>query len=253
MLEISFQPEYILKIGLFSVSNTLFCSWLTTIILVGSALLVKRKIKKIPEPESLQNFFEALIEYFLKFIDNITRSRKLTKKLFPLITTFFLFIGTANFLGLIPGFLGAFTVNTEKGNIPLLRTPNSDLNSTLALAFISVVSIQYFGIRMMGIKKYLKRFFNFANPIKLIIGIFELISDFTKILSLSLRLFGNVLAGEVLLMVIAFLIPYFIPLPFMILELFVGVIQAFIFATLSLVFIKSAETEYFIRKERSSQ
>ncbi len=244
MVNISFQPEYILKIGSFLVSNTLIGSWITAAILITLAILIRVRIKRVPKPKSFQNIFEAIIEYLLKFIDGITRSRQLTKEVFPLIATFFIFIVSANFLGLIPGFLGAFLVNIGGKSILLFRSPNSDLNSTLALAIISVVSIQYFGIKTMGFKRYLKRFFNLANPIKWVLGIFEIISDLTKILSLSLRLFGNILAGEVLLMVIAFLIPYFIPLPFMILELFVGFIQAFIFAILSLVFIKTAEMEY---------
>ncbi|MFQ6049639.1 MAG: F0F1 ATP synthase subunit A [Candidatus Paceibacterales bacterium] len=244
MIQISFQPDYVLKIGSFLLSNTLVGSWITMAVLIILVILIRGKIKKVPRPKSLQNIFEVVIEYLLKFIDSITRSRKLTKEIFPLITTFFIFIVAANFLGLIPGFLGAFLVNIEGKSIPLFRSPNSDLNSTLALAIVSVISIQYFGIKTMGPKRYLKRFFNFTNPIKWLLGIFEIISDLTKILSLSLRLFGNILAGEVLLMVIAFLIPYFIPLPFMILELFIGFIQAFIFATLSLVFIKSAEMEY---------
>lgn len=244
MLHISFQPEYIAKIGSFPISNTLLCSWITIAILIILAILVKRNIKNVPKPKSLQNIFETVIEYFLRFIDSITNSRKLTNEIFPLITTFFIFIVTANILGLVPGFLGAFLVRLKGGSVPLFRSPNSDLNSTLALAIVSVVAIQYFGIKTMGLRKYSKRFFDFTNPLKLILGFFELMSDLTKILSLSLRLFGNILAGEVLLIVIAFLTPYFIPLPFMFLEVFVGIIQAFIFATLSLVFIKSAETEY---------
>jgi F-type H+-transporting ATPase subunit a len=201
-------------------------------------------MRKVPKPKSLQNIFEAIIEYSLKFINGVTRSQSLTDKIFPLIATFFLFIVSANFLGLLPGFLGAFLVKTGGKTVSLFRSPNSDLNSTFALAIVSVVSIQYFGIEMLGFKKYLKRFFNFANPLKLFFGFFEIVSDLTKILSLSLRLFGNILAGEILLLVIAFLIPYIIPLPFMLLELFIGFIQAFIFATLSLVFIKTAEIEY---------
>ena len=200
--------------------------------------------KKFPKPKSLQNIFEAITEWFLNFINGVTRSEKLTKEIFPLITTFFIFIVSANFLGLIPGFLGSFILKTGKKSIDLFRSPNSDWNTTLALALISVFSIQYFGIRNLGLKKYLQRFFNFTNPLKLFVGLFEIISDFTKILSLSLRLFGNVLAGEVLLTVTAFVLPYFLPLPFMGLELFVGLIQSFIFATLSLVFIKSGEVEY---------
>ena len=241
MFHISFYPEYIFKIGGFLVSNTLFCSVITMIILVVVAVLIKSKISDRLKPKSLQNIFELTTEQILKFIDSITCSRELTNKIFPLIATFFFFIVFANVLGLIPGFLGALFLKTSKGITSLFRSPNSDLNSTLALAIVSVVSIQYFGIKMMGARKYLKRFFNFTNPIKWMLGVFEIISDLTKVLSLSLRLFGNVFAGELLLAVLSFLIPYFIPLPFIILELFVGVVQAFIFATLSLVFIKNAE------------
>ena len=244
MITISLQPEYIFKIGNFGISNTLLCSWITMLFLILLATRVRLRLKKIPEPKSLQNLFESLIEILFNFINSITRSPAMTKKIFPLIATFFIFIVSENILGLIPGFLGSFYVKIEGKAVPLLKSPNSDLNSTLALALISVFSIQYFGIKMMGPKRYFKRFFNFTNPLKLVTGLFELISDINKILSLSLRLFGNVLAGEVLLLIVAFLIPYFIPLPFMILELFVGVIQAFIFSTLSLVFIKSAQMEY---------
>jgi F-type H+-transporting ATPase subunit a len=213
-------------------------------ILIVLALIVRLRLKETPAPKSLQNFFESLIETFFNFINSITRSPSLTKRLFPLIFTFFIFIISENLLGMIPGFLGTFYVKFDGKIVPLLKSPNSDLNSTVALALISVFSIQYFAIREMGFKKYLKRFFNFSNPLKLIVGLFELISEINKILSLSLRLFGNILAGEVLLLVIAFLVPYFLPLPFMILELFVGAIQAFIFSTLSLVFIRSAQMEY---------
>ncbi|MCD6500755.1 F0F1 ATP synthase subunit A [bacterium] len=244
MVQISFHPEYVLKIGNFMISNTLVTTWVTMVILVIFAFFTTRKLKDVPKSKSLQNIFETVTEILLKFIDSITRSRELTKELFSLIATFFIFILTANLLGLIPGFLGAFVIKEGGKDIALFRSTNSDLNSTLALAIISVVSIQYFGIKRLGLKRYLKRFFNFTNPLKLIVGIFELISDLTKILSLSLRLFGNILAGEVLLLVMAFLVPYIIPLPFMILEVLVGFLQAFIFSALSLVFIKSAEIEY---------
>lgn len=245
MVNISLQAEYVLKIGSFLISNTLFCSLAATAILLILAVLIRLNVKKIPKPKSIQNLFETAVEFLLRYVNSITGSRELTRKVFPLIATFFLFIVSANLLGLIPGFLGAFFVNVGGKSIPLFRSPNSDLNSTVALAIISVVSIQYFGIKTMGLKKYLKRFFSFSNPFKWMLGLFEIISDLTKILSLSLRLFGNILAGEVLLIVVAFLVPYIIPLPFMALELFVGFIQAFIFSTLSLIFIKSAEVEYF--------
>jgi F-type H+-transporting ATPase subunit a len=244
MVQISFHPEYVMRIGNFLISNTLITSWIAMAILIALGLVLKKRIKEIPKPKSLVNILEALSEILLKFIDSITGSRKLTKEVFPLIATFFLFILTANLLGLIPGFLGAFVIESNGKSIALFRSTNSDLNSTLALAIISVISIQYFGIKRLGLRKYLKRFFNFTNPLKLVVGIFTLISDFTKVLSLSLRLFGNILAGEVLLLVMAFLVPYLILLPFMILEVLIGLLQAFIFSALSLVFIKSAEMGY---------
>jgi F-type H+-transporting ATPase subunit a len=243
MIYLSVGPEYIAKIGNFYITNTLFCSLISSLLLIIIAIFVRIKIRDLPKEKSLQNFFELLLEKSLKFITSAVRSETLAYQVFPLILTFFIFIVFENLLGLLPGFLGAFFVKKESLKIPLLKSPNSDLNSTLALAIVSVGSIQYFGIKILGIKDYLKRFFNFTNPIKLIIGFFELFSEITKILSLSLRLFGNILAGEVLLLVCGFFLPYFLPLPFIFLEIFVGVIQAFIFATLSLVFIKTALRE----------
>ena len=243
-LNISIQPEYVAKIGNFYISNTLLSSWIAMLILIIMGIIIRIRIKDVPSVKSLQNFFEIIIDYLLKFINSLTGSKTLTQSIFPLIFTFFIFIISANLLGLLPGFLGAIFIESEGARISLFRSQNSDLNSTLALAIISVLSIQYFGIKRLGVKRYLKRFFNFTNPIKLFLGFFEILSDLNKTLSLSLRLFGNILGGEVLLMVIAFILPYFIPLPFMILEVFVGIVQAFIFSTLSLVFIVTAEKEF---------
>lgn len=123
--------------------------------------------------------------------------------------------------------------------VPVLRSPNSDLNTTLALAIFSVVSIQFFSIQVLGLGGFISRFLNFKGPIEFILGFFELISESVKVVSFSFRLFGNVFAGEVLLLIIGFLVPYIIPLPFMLLEIFVGLIQAFIFAILTLTFIQT--------------
>jgi len=240
MIYLSIGPENIAKIGNFYITNTLFCSLIASLLLILIGVYIRLRFKEKPAPNSIQNFFEFLLEKILSFVKAILRSEKLVFRVFPLIATFFIFIIFENLLGLLPGFLGAFYIQNGNIKIPLLRSPNSDLNATLALALIAVASIQYFGATTLGFKKYLKRFFNFTNPFKLIIGFFELLSDITKILSLSLRLFGNILAGEVLLLVAGFFLPYFLPLPFIFLEIFVGVIQAFIFATLSLVFIKTA-------------
>ena len=127
-----------------------------------------------------------------------------------------------------------------------MRSPSSDLNFTLAIAISAVIGIQVFSITSIGLIKYIKRFINFSGPINFFVGILELVSEAAKIVSFSFRLFGNIFAGEVLLIVMYFLAPYIIPLPFMILEIFVGFIQALVFSMLTLVFLKigTAETEH---------
>jgi F-type H+-transporting ATPase subunit a len=112
------------------------------------------------------------------------------------------------------------------------------------LALISIFSVQYFSLSMLGAKAYISRFLNFGGPLKFVFGLFEALSESIKIISLSFRLFGNIFAGEVLLIVIAFFLPYLLPLPFLALEVFVGIIQAFIFATLTLAFAQSSSLRF---------
>jgi len=124
--------------------------------------------------------------------------------------------------------------------IPYLRAPSADLNMTLALGLISVVLIQYFGLKALG-WEYLVRFFNFREgPMFTVIGIIELISEFIRIVSFAFRLFGNIFAGEVVLVVLASLFPYMLPLPFYAFEVFVAAMQAIIFSVLTLVFMSMA-------------
>ncbi|RJR14645.1 ATP synthase F0 subunit A [Candidatus Microgenomates bacterium] len=125
------------------------------------------------------------------------------------------------------------------GFTPLFRGPTADLNTTLALAIVAVVSFQYFGLKQLGFG-YVHKFLNFSNPIYFFLGLLEIVSEFAKIISFAFRLFGNVFAGEVLLTVIAFLMPIIAPLPFLGLELFVGMIQALVFSMLSAVFLNTA-------------
>ncbi len=123
--------------------------------------------------------------------------------------------------------------------IPVFRAGTADLNTTIALAAISVASTQYFGLKVLG-GHYLKKYFDFSSPIKAFVGILELILELAKIMSFSFRLFGNIFAGEVLLAVMMFLVPIIVPMPFYGLELFVGMIQGVVFAMLSLVFFNLA-------------
>lgn len=122
---------------------------------------------------------------------------------------------------------------------PILRPGTADLNTTLALALVSVFSIQFFGLKFLKFS-YLKKFINFSNPIACFVGVLEIISEFAKIVSFAFRLFGNIFAGEVLLVVIAYLTRIIAPVPFYGLEVFVGFIQALVFTMLSLVFYNIA-------------
>lgn len=123
--------------------------------------------------------------------------------------------------------------------IPLFRAGTADLNTTIALAAISVFITQLLGFKYLKFG-YLKKFFNFSSPIMFFVGILELILELAKIMSFAFRLFGNVFAGEVLLAVILFLVPVIAPMPFYGLEIFVGFIQALVFSMLSLVFFNMA-------------
>jgi len=123
--------------------------------------------------------------------------------------------------------------------IPYFRPGTADLNTTLALGIFSIVLTQFFGLKYQGLK-YLKKFFNFSNPIMTFVGLLELVSEFAKIISFAFRLFGNIFAGEVLLAVISFLAALVVPMPFYGLEIFVGFVQALVFSMLSVVFFNMA-------------
>lgn len=243
-MNISLAAEPVFHIGSFPVTNTLLTSWIAILLLLIGGFVLRKRMKDVPK--GFQNIIEYVVEGMLSVMDGITGSREQTKMFFPLIATLFLFILLANWLGLVPGFgtIGLREVHEGKNIIvPFLRSTNSDLNMTLGMAIISVLAIQIFGIVLIGAAKYSKRFFNFSNPIMTFVGLIELVSEVAKLLSFSFRLFGNVFAGEVLLVVISSLVPYIVPLPFYFLELFVGFIQAMVFAMLTLVFLKVATVE----------
>jgi F-type H+-transporting ATPase subunit a len=162
------------------------------------------------------------------------------KQFFPLIATFFIFIMISNWFGLLPG---VGTVGFWHGTefTPLLRAATADLNMTVALAIVSIVSIQYFGFKTLG-GHYSTRFLNFKDPIYFFLGLLEILSQLSSVLSFAFRLFGNIFAGEVLLAVMAFLMPFIVPLPFLAMELFVGFIQALVFSMLTAVFLVIAVT-----------
>jgi F-type H+-transporting ATPase subunit a len=233
-LNISLRAETLFSLGQFPVTNALLLSALVFVLLAVLAIILRSRIAMIPG--TIQNIAELTIESALGIMDSILGDRRQSEKYFPLVFTVFLFILFSNWLGLLPG-VGSFIVNQGAESVPLLRSPASDLNFTLALALIAITFVNVVSARAIGLKQRLSVFFNFHGPIDFFVGILELVSEFAKIISLSFRLFGNVFAGEVLLAIMAYLVPYVVPLPFMFLEIFVGFIQAFIFGMLITVFV----------------
>lgn len=230
-MEIHLSPEEVLKLGGVSLTNTLVLTMISIVFLFAVSKIITSNLRLVPNKG--QNFFETVIDSILNFMGSVTGDRSSALKFFPLVATIFIAIIFSNWFEVVPGLGSVF-----------VRSPSSDLNFTLAIAIISVIGIQYYGIKQAGFLKYGKKFINFENPIKFFIGILELVSEFAKIISFSFRLFGNIFAGEVLLLVVYFLVPYIIPLPFLFLEIFVGFIQALVFAMLTLVFLKIATAEH---------
>jgi F-type H+-transporting ATPase subunit a len=236
--------ETIFHIGSFDVRNTLITSLMTVAFFLVIALVLRRK-KYAMVPGGFQNLMESLIEGLFGFFTGVVGDEKRTRKFFPIVTTIFFFVIISNWMGLLPGFGSIGLWEVHHGHtvlVPIFRSTFADVNMTLALAAISVVASQVFGFSMLGMKGYGGKFFvnPFKNPIGAFVGFLELISEFAKMISFTFRLYGNVFAGEVLLLVISFLVPYVAPMPFYGLEIFVGFVQALVFAFLTLVFFKIA-------------
>lgn len=247
-MEISIAAEKLFSIGAMPVTNALLIGVIVSALLIWVITRATKNPTLIPR--GMQNVIEIIFEALLDLVESVTQDKKQARQFFPLIATIFLFVLISNWAGLLPG-LGTVGVYGEHNGhhtiIPFLRSTSADLNFTLALSLIAVMTVQFTGIAALGIMKYGKKFFisPFHKPygIGTAVGVLELVSEVGKIISFTFRLFGNVFAGEVLLTVMLHLVPYFLPLPFMFLEVFVGFIQAVVFAMLTLVFLKMSTLE----------
>jgi len=247
-MEISISAEKIFDIAGFPVTNTLIVTFVLSFLIISASIYLNRNLKKIPK--GFQNIAEYIIEALLNLCDSVTQDRKLSKKFFPIVATIFIFVILTNWVEVFPGLgtIGVFQVHHgERVLVPFIRSGAADLNLTLAVALVSVISAQILGVFTLGAGHYAGKFFisPFKKPyfIGSFVGLLELISEFAKIISFSFRLFGNIFAGEVLLTVMLSLVPYIVPLPFLALELFVGFVQALVFSMLTLVFFKMATAE----------
>jgi F-type H+-transporting ATPase subunit a len=258
----------------FPLTNGLITTVIVDLLLLLTAIFATRNMQLIPR--GFQNVVEAVIEAFYNFARGVDRRN--VAKFFPFCCSIFLFALFANVFGLLPGVgsIGVCAVENEPGSalvlqggankllaaeepttktwvdslpgscadgttlVPLFRAPSADLNVTIAWGLVAVLLIQVFGVQALG-ANYFTKFFNFKEgAMGVIIGILELISEFVRIIAFAFRLFGNIFAGEVILVVMAFLFAYILPVPFYLFEVFVAFIQAVIFSVLSLVFMSLA-------------
>ena len=257
--------EPVFNIGDFTVTNSLINSWAVVAIVIVLSLVIGRKIKRIPG--RLQGAAEKILEGAMNLADSVTGDRAKTKKIFPLTFAIFIFILLNNWMGLLPGIGSIGFIESHQGEllfVPLFRGATADLNTTLALAIMAVIGSNVFGIFAVGLFRHFNKFINlkafaeipkkfrkeptivFVNPIKAFVGLIEIIGEVAKVASLSFRLFGNIFAGEVLLSAMAVIFAFGLPIPFLFLEVIVGIIQALIFAMLTLVYfsIASAAEEH---------
>ena len=245
--------EAIGHVGSFPITNSIVTTAIASLALLSVAVITRTRRAMVPR--GFQNAAEGVVEFFLSYIEQVTNDKVRARKFLPIVGTLFLFILVSNWMGLIPGVssIGRWMfVHGERELVPLFRPAMSDLNTTLALAVFSIVATHIFGIIAIGFFKHIGKFLQFGaivhgfkkggvnilvGFIEFGVGLIETIAEVAKMISLSLRLFGNIFAGEVLLTVIGSLIAFLAPLPFMGLELIVGFIQATVFAMLTLVFM----------------
>ncbi len=239
-IHVALKPYIVGEFFGIPITATLLTTWLTMAVLIIMAIVVRRQLSAIPG--KLQSMAEMLIGGVFDYMSDVLESRPMAMKYFGVVMTIFIFVLTLNWIGLLPG-VTSIGYTHDGHFIPFLYPAATDLNLTLAFALIAFVTIEMAGFVTLGFFKYAGKFINFSSPLAFIIGLIELISELARLISFSFRLFGNIFAGKTLLVVIMFFIPYIVPVPLIAFEVFVGFIQAFIFAILTLFFIKLAATE----------
>ncbi|MFL5777758.1 MAG: F0F1 ATP synthase subunit A [Chloroflexota bacterium] len=217
-----------------SISSTILTMWIAIAIVLVAAFVLTRGLRLLPTRR--QNAFEFVYEFLSDFGTGIAGAA--ARPYVPIFVGFFLLILVSNWLGLIP----------PVGRVEELRAPTSDVNVTIGLALVAFAIFEFEGFRRLGVGGYLGKFFPFyefrngigAGLIALFVGLVELMLEFVKPVTLSMRLFGNIYGGEVALGVITALTVAFIPIALISLELLLNAIQALIFSILTLIFITLA-------------
>lgn len=215
-MEEMLNPHVLLVLFGIPVTKTVVSTWIVMGFLVFPSLLLTRKMRLVPT--RMQNILELFVEAILHLIEDMSPGNG--RQFLPLVGTLALFIGTSDVAGLVPG----------------LKSPTSDFNTTLALALIIFFAVPFYGIKVRGWKNYFKSYFS-PSPI---LAPFHIISEITRTFSLALRLFGNIMGEEIIIAILFLLSPLFLPLPMMLFSIFTGIIQAYIFTVLSVVYLSAA-------------
>ena len=288
LLEIRIQPEVIFYIGPLPVTNTLLCTWISILILVVFFFFATRRRALVPS--GIQNVAEYLIEYLLGLVEGVSGKEK-GRRFFPLVATLFIFIITCNLLDVIPGVDTIGTIDTAAAHaahitaqpvlgfllfgdlsnllIPWILPASTDLSLNFAMSLTVVVTCQVIGFTTLGPIEHLGKYINlrtlfrslrkldfagmFQGIIEFFVGIIDIISELSRILSLAFRLFGNIFAGSAVLAVFAFILPFISDVVFIPFELFIAFVQALVFSLLTLVYLEMATTSEHTAEEEYEQ
>lgn len=235
------SPGQVFEVGGWHITNSILYGWITTLTIIVLLVWVARRVTVKPRGGLVQ-FFEIGADFITNLVENAFDDKKVGRRYVPFFVTLFFFILLNNWLGLLPIVGEGFT----SGENPLLRPFTGDLNATFAMGLVTMIVVYAASVRESGgAGKYLRHFFvgSPKNPLFLVIGILEMFTDLTRVLSLSLRLFLNVTIGEIVIAVFAYLGSVAAPLtalPFTLIELFIGALQAYIFTVLATMYLAIA-------------
>ncbi len=247
--EFRLAPEGIFEVAGFTVTNTLLSAWLTTIVIVLVFALGTRRMERVPG--RFQGLLESFVVALYGFVTGVAGERY-GRRFFPVLATIFVFVAFNAWIALLPIYPTVFAEGQDGAHLgPLLRSAGTDINMPLALAIVSAIFVESWGFRAHGLG-YMREFVRlggilqgvrrlspgdiFAGAIDAFVGFLEAVSHGIRVISFTFRLFGNMLAGELILLMVTFLVTFLVSIPFYGLELLVGGVQALIFTGLTLVF-----------------
>ena len=243
MVHVSLKAERLFSLGPWEVTNSMVGAFLVSILLLAAAIYISRRATIVP------GRLQTLIELPFEFVHGVVRDQggRTWRQILPLIATIFIFVLVANWMGIVPG-VGTIGTYVQEGGekvlVPFVRAAAADLNFTLGLAIVAFITFVWFGIKVQGAGGYLKEVL-LPEPkiLAFLMGPIELISNLSRLISLSMRLFGNVFAGEVLVLVLLAIAPVFVFVVFG-LELLFGIVQALVFALLAMTYVVLATIEH---------